>query len=380
MTEYFLRKHERLRERIRSFIETEVPFTQAFTIDRFDQYPQEIMNKMAKSGFMAVNIPKQYGGKGGGDLDVMIMCEEICKRCPALAWTWGNVSLYGNNIISINGSERQRQQYLPRLAKGEMRFAFGLTEPDAGSDAVNIKTTAELKNGEWILNGSKMFITGGIKSDVIVTFARTASNRYGGITAFLVDTSIAGFSKHHMKKLGYKGSDTAELVYEDVHVTPAAILGGEEGLNKGWSQMVRLLNGERLALSACALGIGEAALSEAINHYKSRGPARTGGASQSVEHRLAEMATELEAARSLAYHAAWLQTNGKECVKETSMSKIFCAETAKKIAISAMDVMGPDGYVMTAAVQRQLRDVLILSIGGGTTQVQKNIVAKAIGL
>ena len=376
----FSQTHEKLRERIRSFVETEMPFSQAFAIDRYEQYPQEIMNKMAQSGFMAVNIPKQYGGEGGGDLEVMIICEEICKRCPALAWTWGNVSLYGNNIISINGSESQQQQFLPRLAKGEMRFAFGLTEPDAGSDAVNIKTTAECKNGEWVINGSKMFITGGIKSDVIVTFARTASNRYGGITAFLVDTGLPGFSKHHMNKLGYRGSDTAELVYEDVHIKPDAILGGEEGLNKGWSQMVQLLNGERLALSACALGIGQAVMSEALNYFKSRGPARTATAAQSVEHRLAEMATELEAARSLAYHAAWLQTNGKECVKETSMSKIFCAETAKKVAVGAMDVMGPDGYVMASAVQRQLRDVLILSIGGGTTQVQKNIVAKAIGL
>jgi len=376
----FSHAHKKLRERIQLFIETEVPFSQAFTIDRNDQYPQEIMDKMARSGFMAVNIPPKYGGEGGGDLEVMIMCEEICKRLPALSWTWGNVCLYGNNIISINGSEEQREKYLPSLAKGEMRFAFGLTEPDAGSDAANIRTTAEFKNGEWILNGSKMFITGGIKSDVVVTFARTAASRYSGITAFLVDTRLAGFSKHHMHKLGYRGSDTAELVYENVRVKPDAILGGEEGLNNGWVQMVRLLNGERLALSACALGIGQAALTEAVNHYKLSVSAGTAVAAQNVEHRLAEMATELEAARSLAYHAAWLQMNGKECVKETSMSKIFCAETAKKIAVEAMEVMGPDGYVMASAVQRQLRDVLILSIGGGTTQIQKNIVAKAIGL
>ena len=175
-----------------------------------------------------------------------------------------------------------------------------------------------------------MFITGGGVADVVVTLTRTGPGRYNGITSFLVDTSLTGFSSRPIKKLGYKGSDTSELIYEDVRVTSEDILGGEECLNKGWGQMVRLLNGERLALSGCALGIAESALAQALEHYKNRAPARRPGSGQSLEHRLAEMATELEAARRLAYHAAWLQTNGMECVKETSMSKFFCTETAKK--------------------------------------------------
>ena len=376
----FSREQNIFRERIRLFVEKEVPFSLAEEIDRHNLYPDELMKKMADSGFMGVNVPKQYGGEGKSQLEIMIICEEIAKRCPALTWALGNVILYGNNIIGVNGSEKQRQQFLPRLVKGEILFAFGLTEPDAGSDSANIKTAAEFQDGEWIINGTKMFITGGIKSDVVVTLTRTSPSRYGGITTFLVDTTKAGFSRRPIKKLGFHGSDTAELVYDNVRVSPSDILGGEECLNKGWPQMIRLLNGERLCLAATCIGITEAALSEAINHFQGRPPVRIAGADQSTQHRLAEMATELEAARCLSYHAAWLHGNGAECVKETSMAKIFCAEAAKKTAVLAMEIMGPDGYLMSSPVQRQLRDVLVLSIGGGTTQILKNIVTKTIGL
>jgi alkylation response protein AidB-like acyl-CoA dehydrogenase len=364
-----------LRERIRCFVEAEISKEKAEAIDRNDEFPRDLMNKLAEQGFMAVNVPRQYGGQGGGDLEVMIMCEEISRRCPALAWTFGNVILYGNNIISANGSESQKEKFLSRLAKGELLFAFALTEPEAGSDAANIRTTAVKTDDGWRINGAKMFITGGAVADVIVTYTRTAEHRYKGITTFLVESSSPGFSASRIKKLGYKGSDASELVFDDVLVSKDAVLGGPEAINQGWGQMVRLLNGERLALSACAIGIATGALEEALDHYKTRSKS-----SQALEHRLAEMATELEAARRLAYHAAWLQTNGLECVKETSMSKIYCAETAKKISVRAMEVMGPDGCRMSSSVQRSLRDVLILSIGGGTTQVQKNIVAKTLGL
>ena len=380
MTSGLSREQNELRERIRGFIETEVPVEAAEAIDRKDEFPWEIMRRMAAQGFMAVNAPRQYGGDGGGDLEVMILCEEISRRSAALAWTFGNVILYGNNIIAANGSAPQKEKFLPRLARGELLFAFGLTEPEAGSDAANIRTRAEFQDGAWVINGSKMFITGGGVSDVIVTLTRTAPSRYKGVTSFLVDAALPGFSTRPIKKLGYKGSDTAELIYEDVKVSPEDILGGEDCLNQGWSQMVRLLNGERLALSGCAIGIASAAFDLAAAHYKSRPPARVAGAAQDLEHRLAEMAAELEAARRLAYHAAWMQANGLECVKETSMSKFFCAETAKKIAVAAMEVMGPDGFLVAQAAERRLRDVLILSIGGGTTQIQKNIVAKTLGL
>jgi len=375
------REQSGFRERVQSFVNSQISEERADALDKTDEFPHDIMKSMAREGLTAVNVPVQYGGEGGGDLEVMILCEELSKRCPALSWTLGNVILYGNNIIGVNGSEDQRARFLPGLAKGQMLFSFGLTEPDAGSDAANIATEAQLNSDDqWVVNGSKTFITGGTVANIVVTFARTAPSRYNGITAFLVDTGHGGFSWSKIHKLGFRGSDTATLYFDGIPVAPEMILGGPEGLNRGWEQMVRLLNGERLSLSACALGIAQAAFDAAVKHVRQLPPPAMAGSRQTTEHRLAEMAAKLEAARALAYHTAWLHTNKMECVKETSMSKFFCSETAKEIAAGAMAVMGPDGCDMALAAQRRLRDVLILSIGGGTTQIQKNIVAKTLGL
>ncbi|MBI9077091.1 MAG: acyl-CoA dehydrogenase family protein [Desulfatibacillum sp.] len=375
------REQNGFREKVRSFVEREVSDARAAEMDRTDEFPHDIMHKMAQYGLTAVNVPIQYGGEGGGDLEVMILCEELSRQSPALSWTLGNVILYGNNIIGVNGSETQRERFLPLLAKGQLYFSFGLTEPNAGSDAANIDTYAEKQeNGPWIVNGGKTFITGGTVANYVVTFARTAPSRYKGISAFLVDTLDKGFSYSKIPKLGFRGSDTATLYFDKVTVPEDMILGGPEGLNQGWGQMVRLLNGERLSLAACSLGIAQAAFDAAINHVRQLPPPAIAGSRQSVEHRLAEMAAQLEAARALAYRTAWMHTNKMECVRETSMSKFFCSETAKQIAAGTMAVMGPDGCDMALAAQRRLRDVLILSIGGGTSQIQKNIVAKTLGL
>ncbi|MBI9086873.1 MAG: acyl-CoA/acyl-ACP dehydrogenase [Desulfobacterales bacterium] len=375
------REQNGFRERVRSFVENEISHARADALDRGDAFPHDILEKMAQQGLTAVNVPVHYGGEGGGDLEVMILCEELSRRSPALSWVLGNVILYGNNIIGVNGSEAQRNLFLPSLAKGRLLFAFGLTEPDAGSDAANINTTAQCQDsGPWIVTGGKTFITGGTVADYVVTFARTAPPRYKGITAFLVDTRDSGFSFSKIEKLGFRGSDTATLYFDQVPVPEEMILGGPEGLNRGWSQMVRLLNGERLSLAACSLGIGQAAFDAALDHVRQLPPPAVAGSRQATEHLLAEMAAQLEAARALAYRTAWMHTNKMECVRETSMSKLFCSETAKKIAVDAMAIMGPDGCDMALAAQRRLRDVLILSIGGGTSQIQKNIVAKTLGL
>ncbi len=218
-------------------------------------------------------------------------------------------------------------------------------------------------------------------SDVVVTMARTAPSRYGGITAFLVHTSTEGFSAHPFDKLGYRGSNTCEVHYENVEVAPCQILGGEKCLNQGWSQMMTLLASERLALAACALGIGRGALDATTSYAKSHFPlAGAKGRYQSVQHGLVEMATELEAARSLTYHAAALERQGVECLKETSMAKYFATETAKKIALRGVEMLEEDGGTTECELQWFLRDVVALCIGGGTTEIQKNIVAKTMGL
>jgi alkylation response protein AidB-like acyl-CoA dehydrogenase len=370
-----------LKDTIRRFVETEIPREVAVEIDEKDEFPHALLQKLCDLGFMGINVPEEYGGQGGNIIDEMIFFEEISKRLPVLAWAAGNIILYGNTIIGVNGSEEQKKAYLPRLVKGELKFAYALTEPNAGSDAASIQTKAVLKDGYYVLNGSKIFITGAGVSDIVVTNARTAESRLKGITDFLVDTKSEGFSTRPIKDLGYRGSNTCEVYYDDVKVPLENILGGPENLNKGWTQMMRLLNSERLLLSACALGIGQGAFEYALNYSKEREQfGQPIGRFQVIQHMLVEMATELEAARQLAYYAAWRDVQGMEAVKETSMSKYYCAEVAKKVCLQGVQILGGYGYAMEYDAQRYLRDVLVLPIGGGTTQIQKNIIGAQLGL
>ncbi len=377
----FTKSQLELREKTAAFVATEIPRDVASEVDRSGEFPHDLMKKLGEQGFWKINIPEKYGGNGGSIVDLMVFFEEISKGLPVLSWTAGDVLLYGNNILKVNGNEAQRQKYLPRLAKGELTFCFALTEPDAGSDAANIQTAAVRDGDDYVINGSKMFISGASVADISVTNTRTGPDRYGGITSFLVDTSSEGYSATPIKKLGYKGSDTCEVYYKDVKVSTDDILGGEECLNKGWHQMMRLLNGERLVLSACAIGIMNTVIKECVTYVKKRKKIVGGGVRfQDTEHKIAEMATQMEAARQLAFYAAWMMTKEMECVKETSMSKYFCADTGKKIALMGMEIMGAEGYTMASSVQQFFRDIPILAIGGGTSQIQKNVIAKTLGL
>ncbi|HBY95406.1 MAG TPA: acyl-CoA dehydrogenase [Chloroflexi bacterium] len=374
-------EQDKIRGIVRAFVQREVSRQVAREFDAQDAYPHELLRKLGETGLLGVTIPQEYGGMGGNVLDVMPIYEELSRALPVLAWVTGNIMLYGNDIISTSGNREQKEKYLPMLAKGRLKFSFALTEPNAGSDAANISTKAVYHEGYYWITGSKMFITGAGVSDVVVTMARTGPSKHKGITAFLVDTRSEGYSARPLEKLGYHGSNTCSVYYDNVKVLATDILGGEEGLNQGWFQMVKLLNSERLALSACALGIGRAALDDAVAYTKERfrlGPAR--GRCQAIQHALVDMATELEAARRLAFHAGWLETQGLECVKETSMSKYFATETAKKIVVQGINILGRNGSTLEFDMQRYLRDVLVLCIGGGTTQIQKNIVAQTMGL
>ncbi len=370
-----------IRQAARQFAQQEIPFDLARRVDEEDVYPEALVRKFGQTGLWGINIAEKYGGMGGRSVDAMPVYEELSRRLPVLAWLIGNIMLYGNDIIGANGSGDQKKRFLPELAEGNLRFSFALTEPDAGSDAANISTRAVFQDGAYTITGSKMFITGAGVSDYVVTLTRTAPSRYQGITAFVVPANSPGYSASPLKKLGYHGSNTCAVHYEAVRVLPQDILGGEPGLNRGWQHMTSLLNSERLALSACALGIGQASLDETIASCKelyrfSHPNARY----QSVMHAIAEMATELEAARRLAYHAAWLVGQDVECLKETSMAKMFTTETAKKIALRGIELLGIEGGLLASNLQRYLRDVLVLTIGGGTSQIQKNIIARQLGL
>jgi len=378
---HFTEEQNMLRDTIRRFVEKEVPRELAQQIDEKDEFPHELLKKLIDLGFMGINVPENYGGQGGNVLDYMIFAEELSKRVPVLSWAAGGILLYGNRIILKNGTEEQKAKYLPRLVRGELKFAYALTEPNAGSDAASIRTSAELKDGFWVINGSKTFITGAGVADIVVTNARTAKSRFDGITDFLVETHSEGFSTKPVKELGFRGSNACEINYDDVKVPTDNILGGSGGLNQGWKMMMALLNEERLVLSANAIGIGQGAFQYALDYAKEREQfGKPIGNFQVIQHKLVDMATELEAARCLAYYAAWKETQSIECVKETSMAKFYPSEVAKKIALEALQILGGYGYAMEYDAQRYLRDALALSIGGGTTQIQKNIIARQLGL
>ena len=366
-----------IRETTASFVEEHLPLELVRAIDDEDRYPSEPLAALVAEGYMGINIDPAYGGWGGNILDAMALYEEISRRLPVLAWVVGNICLYGGEIIGKSGSEAQRRTYLPRLARGEIKFGFALTEPDSGSDAASLKTRAERDGDGYRIYGRKMFITGAGVSDYVLTMARTSEDRYRGITAFIVAPRAVGYSARELQKLGYRGSNTCAVSYEGVRVGPEHILGGPEGIGHGWEHMVRLLNQERLTLAACAVGIGRAVLEDAIEHVRRRFP---GGAPQGVQHRVAEMATELEAARSLAYAAARLEADGLPCGREASMAKYFATDTGKRLAVQGMDLLGGEGAESGADMQRHLRNVLVLTIGGGTSEIQKNIIARQIGL
>ncbi len=378
---YFDDNKRALWDKMRIFVDKELTRDFVREFDKQDEFPQALLKKLSDLDLSGINIAPEYGGKGGDIVDLMIIFENIARRMPVLCWAYGNILLYGNEIIGINGSKEQKEQYLPKLARGEITFSFAITEPNAGSDAAAIKTRAVYEDGHYVINGNKMFITGAGVTDYTITFVRTAESRYGGITAFIVDTKSEGYSARSIKKLGYHGSNTCEVNYDNVKVLPKDILGGEDGLNNGWQQEMKLLNQERLLLSSMALGIGRAAVEDAVEFAKQRmGSRKEEGDYQAIKHTLVEMATDLEAARTLAYSTAWKEARSLECVKETSMTKYFCGETIKKIVLQGLNILGEYGCSMDYDMQRYMREIPILSIGGGTSQVQKNIIAKIIGL
>lgn len=378
----FTDKQNAFRDKVRGFVDANITPAVVREIEEKDEFPHELVKKFCDAGLARINIPEEYGGMGGGIFELIILNEEIAQKSPVLCWNTGNILLYGNEIIGVNGNQEQKDEFFPKLGRGEIMFSFAITEPNAGSDAAGIKTRAFFDNGYYVINGGKMFITGAGVSRYVVTFARTAESKYGGITSFIVDTSLEGYSAKSVRKLGFHGSNTCEVVYDNVRVLPSFILGGEaKGLNNGWKQEMKLLNQERLLLSSMTLGMAQAALDEALRFAREK-MLKTSPSTdvQSIKHDIAEMASELEAMKALVYSTAWKEEQGLNPVRETSMTKYFCAETAKHIIMKGMNVLGENGASMDYDMQRNLREILIFSIGGGTSQIQKNIICKTFGL
>jgi alkylation response protein AidB-like acyl-CoA dehydrogenase len=368
---------EAVREAARSFAEKEVAPV-ALRYDESQEFPTEIFEKLGDLGFLGILVPTEYGGSGMGYIEYAIIVEELAKACPAVA-----LGVAAHNGLCIGhvlkfGSEELKRKYLPDLASGKALGAWGLTEPSSGSDASGMLTTAVREGDNYILNGSKNFITHGNVGKTAVILAITdRAQGAKGISAFVVDKSMQGFyGSKKENKVGMRCSDTASLTLDNV-VVPKANLIGSEG--EGFIQALQVLDGGRVSIAALSLGLAEAALAHSLKYASERkqfGKALT--EMQGIQFKLANMATNIEAARLLTFKAAWMRDQGMKTTLESAQAKLFASEIAVQAAEEAIQIHGGYGYTKEYPVEKLWRDSKLLTIGEGTSEVQKMVIARNV--
>ncbi len=366
-----------LKNTVREFAEGELR-PHASEWDEKQDFPREVFTRLGELGLMGVCWPAQYGGAGMSTLDYALVMEELARADAGVALSVAAHHSLCSGHIFLAGSEEQKQQYLVPLAKGEKVGCWGLTENSAGSDAGGTKTTAVKDGAHWVLNGSKTFITNGRVADVAVVMAVTdKSKAKKGISAFVVERGTKGFRAGKKEnKLGVRSSDTSELVFEDCRI-PAGNLLGREGM--GFVDTLRILDRGRIGIAAWSLGIAQASLEAALSYAKGRKQFGHAIADfQAVQFKIAEMAMKVEAARLLIWRAARLRDTGQEHTVESSMAKLFAGEAAVEIALDALQIHGGYGYVKDYPVERYLRDSKLGTIGEGTSEVQKLVIARGL--
>jgi len=373
----FTEEQMMIRKMVRDFAENEIA-PQAAHIDQTDEFPMEIIQKMRELGLLGVPIPEEWGGVGADFISYIATIEEISKASASLGVILAVHTSVGTLPILYFGTEEQKQKYLPKLAQGEYLGAFALTEPTAGSDAVNIKTTATKKGDHYILDGTKVFITNAGAADVYITFAVTDRSKGAhGISAFIVEKNTPGFTVGKKeKKMGLNGSNTSMLHFDQAKV-PVENLLGKEG--EGFKVAMSNLDGGRIGIAAQALGIAEAALEHSIAYAKERMQfGKPIAAQQAIQFKLADMATKVEAARLLVYHAAQVRQNNGPSTKVASMAKRFATDSAMEVTTEAIQIFGGYGYTRDYPVERLFRDAKVTQIYEGTNQIQRIVIAKQL--
>ena len=367
----------RIREAARAFADAELGDKIA-PFDARHEFPHEIVAKLGPLGFMGVLVPEDYGGAALDYVSYALIVEELCRGDASVGITmWAHNSLCTNHL-TLFGSADQKARYLPLLASGRTLGAWGLTEPGSGSDAGALRTRADERDGGWVLNGSKAFITNASVGGIAVVMARTDPDRRSrGISAFVLEKGMPGFSASApYRKLGLHASDTAELVFEDTRV-PAANLVGERGM--GFVQSMQVLEGGRIAMAAMGVGIAQAALDQAVKYMKQRTAfGRTLAEFNGLQGMISDIATEVEVARLLTLRAASLKDHGEPAMHAAAMAKVFASETAMKAATRAVQIHGGAGYITEFPVERIFRDAKLTEIGEGTSEIQRMVIAREI--
>lgn len=372
-----------IRETARGILGKECPRAEVRRLDAADEFPAGAVRALADAGLLGLTIDAGHGGGGPDTIAALLVIEEAARVSGAIGFAATLFLSYGGQIFGKLGSERQRRELLPRIARGDCVVALALTEPGAGSDLAAIRSTARRDGGALIVSGEKTFITSADAADLIVVFVKTDTRapRAGAFSFAVIDTASAGISIRRIEKLGYKGSSLCSIHFDDVRIAATDVLGGEAEIGQGWQQLLAILDVEHLELAANSLGVAMAAFTEALAYAKERQQfGKKIGEFQSIAHSLAELDTEIHAARLVLWHAAWLYDAGRPSGREGAMAKVLASEAAKKAALACLQVHGGSGYTMEIDVQRYVRDSLLLTIGGGTTQIQRNTIARHLGL
>ena len=370
-------EQQMIRKMARDFAEKEIAPIAKET-DAEEKFPWEIIRKMAALGFLGLPFPEEYGGAGADNVSLAIVMEEIARVCGSTAITLDAHTSLCCEPIYLFGSEAQKQKYLPKLCSGEWIGAFGLTEPGAGSDAGATKTRAVRDGDEWVINGQKCFITNGSIADVIVITAMTDPQRGSrGISSFIIEKGTPGFRLgRDEEKMGLKGSVTSELFFENCRIPAENLLGKENG---GFKQFLVTLDAGRIAIAAMALGLAQGAFERALAYSKERVQFGQPICNfQAIQWMLADMATELDAARLLVYRAAWLKDRGVRYTKEAAMAKLYTSEMAERVCYKAVQIHGGYGYMKEYEVERMYRDQRLCAIGEGTSEIQRLVIARQL--
>lgn len=378
---FFTQEHEMLRRSVREFVEKElIPHADEWEAE--GMFPNWVFRRLGELGFLGLHFPEEYGGGGGDYFTNIVLMEELAK-CGSFGVNTGvavQIGMATPPILAF-GTEEQKQRYLVPAIRGEKIACLGITEPEAGSDVAAVKTYAERVPGGWKLNGNKIFITNGYRANFMTLLARTDREKkgYKGMSLFLVDTETPGYIvSRKLEKVGQWSSDTAEIFFQDMVIPEDALLG-EEG--RGFYNIMWELQGERLIVAVAVIAIAEVALRQAVEYGRERTQfGKPIVKNQAVAHRVADLATELEAAKSLAYITAWRYDRGEYPVKEISMAKLLATQVAFRVCDEAMQFMGGYGYMMEYPAQRAWRDMRVSRVGGGTDEIMREIIATSLGL
>jgi short-chain 2-methylacyl-CoA dehydrogenase len=369
-------EHELVRDTVRGFAAERVAPV-AEELDRESRFPYDLVAGLAELGLMGMTIPEEYGGAGADTVSYAIAVEELTRVDSSVAITLAAHHSLGTLPIYLFGSEEQRREWLPDLASGRRLAAFGLTEPGAGSDAGATRTRAELRDGRWVVNGSKIFITNA-GTDITACVTITARTGDEEISSIVVPNGTPGYGiSPPLKKIGWRASDTRELSFEDCAVPEENLLGPR---GQGYRQFLEILDGGRISVAAMGVGLAQGAYDLAARYaHERRQFGRPIGSFQAVQFRLADMATEIEAGRNLVYKAAWLKDQGRPFAKEAAMAKLYTGELSNRAVNWSLQIHGGYGYMDEYPISRLYRDQKILEIGEGTNEVQRMVIAKHLG-